>query len=139
MDWKKQAVEDLQSHELRQKGLQNIQRIVLANQAVRTQKRPEEASALPAWSDHQLNFACEEARLRKLKDAAAGLVEAVEHALDMLTPEEKRVLEVFYIHRVPGHVAALMEELGYEQRQIYKMKDKALYRFTLAMYGLTDF
>ena len=87
MDWKKQAVEDLQSHELRQKGLQNIQRIVLANQAVRTQKRPEEASALPAWSDHQLNFACEEARLRKMKDAAAGLVEAVEHALDMLTPE----------------------------------------------------
>ena len=139
MDWKKQAVEDLKSHALRQKGLENIKRIVSANRAACKGIQPEGVAASPVWNDRQLDLVCEEGRLQRMHDAAAGLVDAVDNALGVLTPEEKRVLDAFYIHHMPGHVPTLMEELGYEQRQIYKIKDRALYRFTVAMYGLTDF
>ena len=60
MDWKKQAVEDLKSHALRQKGLENIKRIVLANRAACKGIQPEGVAASPVWNDRQLDLVCEE-------------------------------------------------------------------------------
>ena len=139
MDWKKQAVEDLKSHEFRRKGLDNIRRIVAANQHTRKGFQETGTNTPQNWSDRQLDLVCEEGRLQLMYAAADGLVRAVDDALSTLTADERKVLDAFYIHRSQGHVPSLMKELGYEQRQIYKIKDRALYHFTVAMYGFSDF
>ena len=45
------------------------------------------------------------------------------------------VLTRFYIYPERGGVSRLCEELGVEQSSVYRKRDKALERFTLALYG----
>jgi len=32
-----------------------------------------------------------------------------------------------------------MEELNYEKTRVYEIKDQALYKFTIAMYGIVEY
>ncbi len=66
------------------------------------------------------------------------LVKLTERGLSQLTDEERRVLERFFIYRGGRHVDDLMEELCYERTRIYELKDEALYKFTVAMYGMPE-
>ena len=55
--------------------------------------------------------------------------------LETLTPEEKLVLQRFYLTPEQGSVQRLCMELGVEQSSIYRKRDKALRKFALALYG----
>ena len=60
-------------------------------------------------------------------------------ALAVLTDEDRLVLDRFYIHPMRGNVDRLRGELGLEdERSVYKRKDKALRRFTVALYGICE-
>jgi len=63
-------------------------------------------------------------------------VKSVDIALSTLTPEEKLVLHRLYISPFKGAVDRLCEELGVEKTSVYRKRDGALYRFTLALYGV---
>lgn len=63
---------------------------------------------------------------------------AVEKALEMLTEEEKTVLDRMYIHGTKGSLERLSDELCLHERSVYKLIDRALYHFTIAMYGATE-
>lgn len=56
----------------------------------------------------------------------------------MLTPEQRTILDRFYIHRTDYYLDELMDELGYERRSIYYRHNAALRDFTVAMYGLSE-
>ena len=56
----------------------------------------------------------------------------------MLTPEQRTILDRFYIHRTDHYLDDLMDELGYERRSIYYRHNTALRDFTVAMYGLSE-
>ncbi len=45
------------------------------------------------------------------------------------------MLSAFYTDREKGHVDRLAEELFYEERNIYRLKDRALERFAEAYFG----
>ena len=51
------------------------------------------------------------------------------------TPEEKLVLQRFYLSPERGSVERLCMELGVEQSSVYRKRDKALHKFALALYG----
>ena len=72
-----------------------------------------------------------EQRLAMTKAYVAG----VEAALDALTEEEKLILDRFYIHPARGNAGRLCEELCMERANVYRRKDQALRRFTMALYG----
>jgi hypothetical protein len=65
-------------------------------------------------------------------------VKRIRLGLEALSEQERLVLQNFYITRPGGHIDRLCEELGYEERNIYNIKDAALRKFTLAMFGVTD-
>ena len=44
----------------------------------------------------------------------------------------------FYIDRHDGHVERLMEKYHIETSQVYRIKDEALYYFTVTMYGIME-
>ena len=62
-------------------------------------------------------------------------VDITRRGLETLTPEEKLVLQRFYLTPEQGSVQRLCMELGVEQSSIYRKRDKALRKFALALYG----
>ena len=67
-----------------------------------------------------------------------ALVELTEKVLDVLDKKERAVLEGFYINREDNHVDVLCERLHFEKTRLYEIKDNALRKFTMAMYGTVD-
>ena len=59
-------------------------------------------------------------------------------ALAVLDDEERLILDKFYIHRAKGNVGDLCERLNVEQSTVYRKRDNALRRFTIALYGVTE-
>lgn len=66
-------------------------------------------------------------------------VESIERGLAVLTVDEKHILDVMYIAREKNCVERLMSEYGLQETSsLYKRVNKALNRFTTAMYGSTE-
>lgn len=145
MNWQKAAIEDLKQYPYRKESLENIACRIAAlkskYEAVRI-TRPEQERIEAGQStleNTMLDNIVERQRLGHTYKAVSRLVQLTERGLSGLGPQDRMVLERFYVDRAPGHVEGLMDKLGYEQSQIYRMKDAALYRFTVSMYGLTEY
>ena len=74
-------------------------------------------------------------RLRLNLELTRREVHQVEKALSQLSPDEALVLERFYVHREPGHVERLCEELNMEKSQVYNIKNRALVRLARMLHG----
>ena len=71
---------------------------------------------------------------RQLESARAWVAMA-DNGLAALDEEDRLVLDRFYVHRHKGACERLCEELDREKAQVYRRRDRALRRFTLALYG----
>ena len=81
----------------------------------------------------------ERERLKLVYHADRRLVRLIERGLSKLSEEERLVIDLFYIDRPRDHLDELTKRLGYEKTQIYRIKDAALYKFTVTMYGITEY
>ena len=62
-------------------------------------------------------------------------VRRIARGLAALSDDERKVLNLFYINRPRGYVDILCEELAVERSQVYRIKNRALYKFTVSQYG----
>ena len=62
-------------------------------------------------------------------------VALVDAGLEILSEEDRLVLLRFYMYPERGNVERLCGELGLEKSAVYDRREKALRRFTLALYG----
>lgn len=92
------------------------------------------------YEDNLLNCIVKKSQLEARLRATKLRVAAIERGIAALDEKERKALDRFYIDRPQqGHIEQLENELHLEQAQVYRIKDQALYKFTLAMYGLTDY
>lgn len=145
MNWKDVAIDDLERFERQKQALANIsarldvlEDCYTSLKSVAMDKTPVQGGSTPI-EDKLLSNLVERERLKHTYKATKKLVELTEKGLGRLNEDEKRTLELFYIHRHKYHVERLMEELGYEKTRIYSLKDSALYKFTISMYGLPEY
>lgn len=61
-----------------------------------------------------------------------------EAGLKCLTETEKKILQRFYINRSKGYIERLCDELYISKTELYRQKDEALKRFTMACYGVVE-
>ena len=128
MDWKHEAMEELRHLESLRLALNTI---------------PERIQALDELArittgDEAINARFERERLTLKLDATQRLVAGIERGLRALDPDERCALEKFYIKRTPGAAQALCEVFIVEQAQVYRIKDRALKKFTRGMFGWED-
>lgn len=64
-------------------------------------------------------------------------VALTEKGLKVLTDEERRIIELFYIEKSRNSVERICEELILSPAGFYRKKDEALRKFTIAVYGIT--
>ena len=145
VNWEKVAIDDLRKYEKMRRSLVSIREkqaaLDLQSGVIRSSFRdsePVSGSGSSGAEDRLISNIVERERLDGNYHAVEKLVAQIDAALAMLDDQERLVLERFYINRCPGYVDRLREELGYEQRQVYRLKDEALRQFAIAMYGIRE-
>jgi DNA-directed RNA polymerase specialized sigma subunit len=81
----------------------------------------------------------EHERLQMLHTAKERLFAIIKKGLLPLNDTEKLVLDRFFINRKRDHVGMLIQELSVEQSQVYRIKDQALHKFSINMYGIEEY
>lgn len=146
MDWKRAAIEDLKLYHRRRDSLNNLKdRIQALKEHYLSVKCSLGSDAAPVKNgsskieDRMLNNIVERERLTHTYKATRRLVELTERGLKGLDDKERLVIERFFVTKERNHVERLMDELHVEKSHVYRLKDRALYNFTVTMYGLIDY
>lgn len=144
MNWKFEAIEKLKEYTARKNAITSIPEEIkrLEEEAQRIRAASTDATPVQgggsAREDMLLsNIVHREELQRQLSDARRW-VDIVDGGLAVLTDDDRLVLDRFYIHPMRGNVDRLCDELAVEKAAVYKRKEKALRRFTVALYGSTE-
>ena len=143
-DWEKNAIRDLREYQCIRESLVNIpaeiRELELAVQTIKsvTYDKTPVSGGTSGREDALINNIDRRGRLHENLLIAQSKVERIERGLAVLSEREKRVLDGFFMKRCYGHVERLADELGYDNSHIYRIKDEALKKFTLAMFGIVD-
>lgn len=144
MNWKASAETDLRTYNFRRQSLDNIQERITALKTTQDGLRAAAADSEPVKGgtskreDKLINCIVEIERLKINYAAANRIVKLIEKGLAGLSEEEREVVDAFYISGVDRCVDVLRERLGYEKSQIYRLRERALYKFTVSCYGIID-
>ncbi len=141
MDWKQEAADKLMQYEARRQSLENIpaeiKRLELDYRALRASV-PDSIPGSGSGSrreDAMLSNIVRREELARQLESARAWVALADGGLAALDEEDRLVLDRFYVHRHKGACERLCEELDREKAQVYRRRDRALKRFTLALYG----
>lgn len=143
MNWKEEAIEKLRRYDAMRLCEENLpQEICRLEEAAASMRAAGlgaivRTSAQRSQEDALLSNMVHRQELQHQLQQARQWLSITNRALGALTPEEKLVLHRLYIYPERGAVERLCNELGAEQSTVYRKRDKALQRFTMALYGST--
>ena len=145
MKWSDCAIQDLRKYKYLKASLENIPERMEALRCRLESVKGSATDKVPVkggfsrYEDNLLEIILEKERMIFLYMANKTLLGLIERGLDSLDKTERLVLDRFYIDRPKNHVEKLMEELNYEKSRVYEIKNQALYKFTIAMYGIVEY
>ena len=144
MNWKREAADKLRNYEAHKQAIESIPKEIKRLESSYAGIRSATTDGTPVSGggntreDVMLsNIVHRDELKRRLKEARLW-VSMVDKALAILDDEERLVLDKFYIHQSKGAVDALCGQLNIERATVYRRRDNALRRFTIALYGVTD-
>ena len=125
MNWKNEAIDKLHRYNLMRNALQNIPEEIarLKAEAVALRKASLDSFFVRGGGGDR-----EDARINNL----------VHRALLALNEDERLILQRLYLYPQKGAIDRLCNELGLEQSSVYRKRDQALSRFTVAIYGFSE-
>lgn len=144
MNWKTEAIDKLRKFDVMRQAVRNIPeeltRLEIDAIAIRCDCAEDELTPeqLQLQKDALLCNRIQQQELERTLQQARLWLQTVSGAFSTLTPEEKMILTRLYIYREKGAVLRLSEELGQEQSTVYRKRDRALHKFTLALYGAAE-
>lgn len=145
MNWKQAAVQRLRDYDARKESIKILKEQIdvlemqfTSIRAARTDGEPVSGNAGNHREDAMIANICRRDELTANLKVATREVELTEKGLAVLTEDEKTILDVFYIARPYDHVLRLAEMFNVEKSEIYRRKDEALRKFTVAMYGVVE-
>lgn len=144
MRWKDEAMEKLRRYDAMGMAQQNIAREIdrLKEQAVAIRRADPEATPVRSsggrYDEELMNNIVKRQELAwTLKQVKLWLANT-ERGLLALNEEERLILQRLFLYPEKGALERLCMELGMEQSTVYRKRDQALERFTIALYGFTD-
>ena len=144
MDWRQEAAEKLSQYEARRQSLESIPAEIRRLELDYTSLRSSAADAIPSHGngsrreDAMLTNIVRREELARQLESARAWVALTDGGLAALNEEDRLVLDRFYVHRRKGACEQLCEELDREKAQVYRRRERALRRFTLALYGALE-
>lgn len=143
MIWKNEAVSRLKAYQAKKLALENIpmeiRQQVLALSSIRSadpDSAPVRGNA--TREDAMLNNMVYRSELEESFLRTRLWVDATDRALGILTQEERILLERFFIYAEPKAADRLAGDLHMDVKTVYRRKDEALRKFTIALYGMAE-
>lgn len=143
MKWKEEAVDRLRRYDAMRRAVQNIpeemKRLELLARSIQSARA--DGAAVRGGGDREevlINNLLHRQELQNALEQAKLWLCTTDRALSALSPEEKRILDKMLIHPERGGALRLCEELECEQSSIYRKRDRALQKFTIALYGTAE-
>ena len=139
--WRKQAESDLKIYEASKQALINIPDQIKELEEKLTSIRSQSADNVSvnggggSRDDAYLNNIVARDRLKANLEDSRRFVSRVSNALSILTEDEKELLRRFYMIPEKGAAYNMAAEKHVDHKTVYRWKDDALDRFTIAMYG----
>lgn len=143
-DWKISAIEKLKQYEAKRQALEIIPMQIAEIESTMTSIRsganiaPVSGGKSTGKENMLLSCIVQKEELQRNLDRVKLWIEFMEKGLAVLDQEEQLVLDRFFIHPAKGNIDRLCGELFIEQSQVYKRRDKALRKFTIALYGCVE-
>lgn len=141
MNWKFEAIEKLKEYTARKNAITSIPEEIkrLEEDAQRIRAASTDATPVQGGGSTRedmllSNIVHREELQRRLSDAIRW-VDIVDAGLAVLTPDERKILDIMYINRSSGGLFRACEEFNLEKSAVYARRDAALEKFTLALYG----
>ena len=141
MDWKSEAIEKLEKFEAMKCSVENLQqellRLELEATAIKSSD-PERVGkgGVSRGEDRLLSIVVQRQELHNRLARAKNWIEQVSRGLAALTYEERLIMDKCYIKQEKCAVDNLCFDLGAEKSTVYRKRDKALLKFTTALYGI---
>lgn len=144
MDWRKIAAEDLRRYSglchaasgLRS-DVEALSERLVGVKGMQFHANPT-ADGGTSMEDHWINLMVEIDRKKLQRKVNLHLIRRIERGLAALSPTERDILERFYVAPSRDTVEGIMETLHCQKSRVYQLKDEALRKFTLHMYGLAE-
>lgn len=144
MNWKRQAEEELREYRRKKESIQNIKERIkalgermTAIGAAQTDRSPVQGGA-SRLEDSRIENIAERGRLAHLLYSVQREVRLIEKGLSSLSEEEREVVEGFYISGEPHPLERLCNTLHYERSRIYQIRDAAIRKYTITLYGTVE-
>lgn len=146
IDYKKVALDDLRTHPRRVESLQNLRERTVALKAQFEGIKVQNTNATPVQGgacrveDRLVNNIVERERLKLNYRAVKPMVDIVERGLSALSGEQRTILTQFASagRHDKGVADRLANELHMDRSTVYRLRDDALYKFTVSCYGIID-
>lgn len=144
MNWKTEAIDKLKQYEAKRASLDSIPYEIMRLEQDACQIRSARLDGTPVKGgsnkreDMLLNNIVLRQEMKAILDNAQLWLDAVENALHVLTSEEQQILDRFYIHPEQGAAERLAGDLWLDVKTVYRRKDAALRKFTIALYGAVE-
>lgn len=145
MDWRTEAIDKLSQYEAKRQALESIPEQIAEIDKAMTAIRSARTDGIPVkgggsgYEDRMMNLIVQKEELQCCLDCAQRWMRIVDRGLSVLDSEERKVLERLYIIRERGAVSRLADELGLmDERTVYKRRDIAIRKFTIALYGCVE-
>ena len=141
MNWKTEAEEKLTDYPFVKRSMKNldkeIRRLDMELTALRSSGFVSASGGRGGRrkEDRMLDNIASRELMTKALEQAELYIQTVDQALETLDSENREILEAVYIQSQWGSVSELAMELGLERSTLYRKRDDALRKFTLAMYG----
>lgn len=144
MDWKTEAIDKLKQYEAKRESLEIIPKQISEIDLTMTSIRSARVDGAPVKGggsgreDLMLSCIVQKDELRRCLECAGLWVEIVSRGLELLDPDDRLVLDRFYINPEKRAADRLAGDLGIDVKTVYARKDKALRKFTIALYGCEE-
>lgn len=144
MNWKVEATDKLRRYDAVKQAMVNIPEEIRRLEGEAYSLRSKNMEDAPVRErgcrpeDVLLSNLVQRQELTMALEQTADWLRIADRALSALTPEEKLILHRLYIYPERGSLDRLCQELKVEQSSIYRKRDKALRKFTYALYGICE-
>lgn len=142
INWKSVAIEKLKRYNLQKTSIATIpdEIAVLESEAASIKGATSDGTPVKGGGsrreDRLLDNIVEREELKRQLERNKTDIKIVDRGLATLSREDKHILQEMYINGGKGGKERLMGELGLsEESSLYKKANKALWRFTIALYG----
>ena len=144
MNWKSEAVEKLRQYEAKKNALQSIPEEIERLESAMVSIRSSTSDGTPVAGggsrreEMLLNNIVLREELARALEQAKKWVATVASGLEVLSAEERLILDRCFINPEKGSVERLAEELGVDVKTAYRRRYDALHHFTVCLYGVTE-